>query len=111
MLLGVADSFAGQLFCAHRDTLVTAGCWLISALGVAQVLGRGFDSRPPAAGGRETPLGIRGLRTGAGLGLAWLHRRPRRRDPQTEVTAVTRTVERVDRRLHLAPNRRMISPA
>lgn len=54
--LGVAGSFAGRLFYGHRDTLVTAGGWLVVALGVAQVLGRGFGSRrlQQAAGMRRS---------------------------------------------------------
>ncbi|MGW7367466.1 cytochrome c biogenesis CcdA family protein [Streptomyces sp. NPDC054841] len=43
--LGAAGSFAGRLFYGHRDLLVTAGGWLIIALGVAQIVGLGFASR------------------------------------------------------------------
>ncbi|MFF8843634.1 cytochrome c biogenesis CcdA family protein [Streptomyces sp. NPDC015127] len=43
--LGAAGSFAGRLFYGHRDLLVSAGGWLIVALGVAQILGMGFASR------------------------------------------------------------------
>ncbi|MFB7273997.1 cytochrome c biogenesis CcdA family protein [Streptomyces sp. NPDC056244] len=40
--LGAAGSFAGRLFYGHRDLLVALGGWLIIALGLAQILGRGF---------------------------------------------------------------------
>ncbi|WP_338671758.1 cytochrome c biogenesis CcdA family protein [Streptomyces sp. SCSIO 30461] len=54
--LGAAGSFAGRLFYGHRDLLVATGGWLIIALGVAQVLGRGFAPRRLAeAGGRIRP--------------------------------------------------------
>ncbi|MFE7778253.1 cytochrome c biogenesis CcdA family protein [Streptomyces sp. NPDC057445] len=43
--LGAAGSLAGRLFHGHRDLLVTAGGWLIIALGVAQILRRGFAFR------------------------------------------------------------------
>ncbi|MEV6397077.1 cytochrome c biogenesis CcdA family protein [Streptomyces sp. NPDC051907] len=43
--LGAAGSFAGRLFYGNRDLLVTTGGWLIIALGVAQVLGKGFAPR------------------------------------------------------------------
>ncbi|MBA0053598.1 cytochrome c biogenesis protein CcdA [Streptomyces sp. AJS327] len=45
--LGAAGSYAGRLFYGHRDLLVSVGGWLIIALGVIQLLGRGF-----AFGGR-----------------------------------------------------------
>ncbi|MBT2492145.1 cytochrome c biogenesis protein CcdA [Streptomyces sp. ISL-96] len=54
--LGAAGSYAGRLFYGHRDQLVLAGGWLIIALGVAQILGRGFASRRIAAlSGRIRP--------------------------------------------------------
>ncbi|MCX4824136.1 cytochrome c biogenesis CcdA family protein [Streptomyces sp. NBC_01142] len=54
--LGAAGSFAGRLFYGHRDLLVSAGGWLIIALGVAQILGMGFASRRIAAmSGRIRP--------------------------------------------------------
>ncbi|GHB24264.1 cytochrome c biogenesis CcdA family protein [Streptomyces chryseus] len=54
--LGAAGSYAGRLFYGHRDQLVLAGGWLIVALGVAQILGRGFASRRMAAlSGRIRP--------------------------------------------------------
>ncbi|MFJ9827088.1 cytochrome c biogenesis CcdA family protein [Streptomyces sp. NPDC101160] len=54
--LGAAGSFAGRLFYGHRDLLVTAGGWLIVALGVLQILGLGFASRRIAeASGRIRP--------------------------------------------------------
>ncbi|MFP1629395.1 cytochrome c biogenesis CcdA family protein [Streptomyces sp. 5K101] len=54
--LGAAGSFAGRLFYGHRDLLVSAGGWLIVALGVAQILGMGFASRRIAAvSGRIRP--------------------------------------------------------
>ncbi|MFD7444364.1 cytochrome c biogenesis CcdA family protein [Streptomyces sp. NPDC059909] len=43
--LGAAGSYAGRLFYGHRDLLVTAGGWLIIALGLAQIAGLGFASR------------------------------------------------------------------
>ncbi|MER6995177.1 cytochrome c biogenesis CcdA family protein [Streptomyces sp. NPDC000410] len=43
--LGAAGSYAGRLFYGHRDLLVSAGGWLIIALGVAQIVGLGFASR------------------------------------------------------------------
>ncbi|MEV4190697.1 cytochrome c biogenesis CcdA family protein [Streptomyces toxytricini] len=43
--LGAASSTAGRFFHGHRDALVLAGGWLIIALGVAQILGRGFAPR------------------------------------------------------------------
>ncbi|MFE1578920.1 cytochrome c biogenesis CcdA family protein [Streptomyces fradiae] len=70
--LGVAGSFAGRLFYGHRDTLVTAGGWLVIALGVAQVLGRGFGSRrlQQAAGRRRSGSAASVLALGAVYGLA-----------------------------------------
>ncbi|MFE5295438.1 cytochrome c biogenesis CcdA family protein [Streptomyces sp. NPDC056632] len=54
--LGAAGSFAGRLFYGHRDLLVAVGGWLIVALGVLQILGRGFASRRLAeASGRIRP--------------------------------------------------------
>ncbi|PRH78457.1 cytochrome C biogenesis protein CcdA [Streptomyces solincola] len=54
--LGAAGSFAGRLFHHHRDLLITAGGWLIIALGAAQLLGLGFASRRLAeAAGRIRP--------------------------------------------------------
>ncbi|MER7045125.1 cytochrome c biogenesis CcdA family protein [Streptomyces jumonjinensis] len=43
--LGVAGSYASRFFYGNRDLLVTAGGWLIIALGAAQILGLGFASR------------------------------------------------------------------
>ncbi|MFE7812100.1 cytochrome c biogenesis CcdA family protein [Streptomyces sp. NPDC057433] len=70
--LGVAGSFAGRLFYGHRDTLVTAGGWLVVALGVAQVLGRGFGSRrlQQAAGGQRSGSAASVLALGSVYGLA-----------------------------------------
>ncbi|MFF1277029.1 cytochrome c biogenesis CcdA family protein [Streptomyces marokkonensis] len=70
--LGVAGSFAGRLFYGHRDTLVTAGGWLVIALGVAQVLGRGFGSRrlQRAAGRRRSGSAVSVLALGSVYGLA-----------------------------------------
>ncbi|MFD5429107.1 cytochrome c biogenesis CcdA family protein [Streptomyces sp. NPDC127084] len=69
--LGVAGSFAGRLFYGHRDLLVATGGWLIVALGVAQILGRGFAPRRLAeAGGRIRPttaLSVYALGTVYGL--------------------------------------------
>ncbi|WP_256103776.1 cytochrome c biogenesis CcdA family protein [Streptomyces sp. ODS05-4] len=56
--LGAAGSFAGRLF-RHRDLLITAGGWLIIALGAAQLLGLGFASRRLAeAAGRIRPTTV-----------------------------------------------------
>ncbi|MER5972898.1 cytochrome c biogenesis CcdA family protein [Streptomyces sp. NPDC002055] len=70
--LGAAGSLAGRLFYGHRDQLVTAGGWLIIALGAAQILGLGFVSRRlQAASGRIRPttaLSVYAL--GAVYGLA-----------------------------------------
>ena len=70
--LGVAGSFAGRLFYGHRDTLITAGGWLVIALGVAQVLGRGFGSRrlQQAAGRRRSGSAASVLALGSVYGLA-----------------------------------------
>lgn len=46
--LGVAGSYASRFFYGNRDLLVTAGGWLIIALGAAQILGLGFASRTMA---------------------------------------------------------------
>lgn len=43
--LGAAGSYAGRFFYGHRDLLVSVGGWLIIALGVLQIAGRGFASR------------------------------------------------------------------
>lgn len=40
--LGAAGSLAGRIFYGNRELLVTAGGWLIIALGVGQILGMGF---------------------------------------------------------------------
>lgn len=40
--LGAAGSFAGRLFVGHRDLLITIGGWTIIAMGVLQIVGRGF---------------------------------------------------------------------
>ncbi|MFI9508878.1 cytochrome c biogenesis CcdA family protein [Nocardia sp. NPDC052566] len=40
--LGAAGSFAGKLFVGHRDLLVAIGGWTIIAMGVLQIVGRGF---------------------------------------------------------------------
>ncbi|MEU6486173.1 cytochrome c biogenesis CcdA family protein [Streptomyces sp. NPDC046887] len=54
--LGAAGSAAGRLFYGHRELLVTAGGWLIIALGAGQLLGLGFASRRLAeASGRIRP--------------------------------------------------------
>ncbi|OII63558.1 cytochrome C biogenesis protein CcdA [Streptomyces sp. CC53] len=54
--LGAAGSLAGRFFHGHRDLLVTAGGWLIIALGAAQILGLGFAPRRFAeASGRIRP--------------------------------------------------------
>jgi cytochrome c biogenesis protein CcdA len=54
--LGAAGSLAGRFFYGNRDLLVTAGGWLIIALGAAQVLGLGFAPRRLAeASGRIRP--------------------------------------------------------
>ncbi|MFC5801381.1 cytochrome c biogenesis CcdA family protein [Streptomyces formicae] len=58
--LGAAGSFAGRLLHGHRDLMVTAGGWLIIALGAAQLLGKGFaftfaSRRLAEAGGRIRP--------------------------------------------------------
>ncbi|MEV6070534.1 cytochrome c biogenesis CcdA family protein [Nocardia sp. NPDC052001] len=41
--LGIAGSFAGQLFSNNRELLITIGGWTIIGLGVLQILGRGFS--------------------------------------------------------------------
>lgn len=70
--LGAAGSYAGRLFYGHRDALVTAGGWLIIALGVLQILGLGFAPRRlQEASGRIRPttaLSVYAL--GAVYGLA-----------------------------------------
>ncbi|MCX5536075.1 cytochrome c biogenesis CcdA family protein [Streptomyces sp. NBC_00006] len=43
--LGAAGSYAGRFFYGNRDLLVSIGGWLIIALGVLQIAGRGFASR------------------------------------------------------------------
>ncbi|WP_372344424.1 cytochrome c biogenesis CcdA family protein [Streptomyces sp. KL116D] len=43
--LGAAGSYAGRFFYGNRDLLVALGGWLIIALGVLQIAGRGFASR------------------------------------------------------------------
>ncbi|MEW2032641.1 cytochrome c biogenesis CcdA family protein [Streptomyces roseifaciens] len=54
--LGVASTAASRLFNGHREALVTAGGWIVIALGVAQILGLGFASKKAqAAAGRITP--------------------------------------------------------
>ncbi|GHF36551.1 cytochrome C biogenesis protein CcdA [Streptomyces mashuensis] len=54
--LGVASTAASRLFNGHRELLVTAGGWLVIALGLAQIGGLGFASRrAQAAAGRITP--------------------------------------------------------
>ncbi|PSJ24490.1 cytochrome C biogenesis protein CcdA [Streptosporangium nondiastaticum] len=54
--LGVASTAASRLFNGHRDLLVTAGGWIVIAMGAAQILGLGFASkRAQAAAGRITP--------------------------------------------------------
>ncbi|MGC9438297.1 cytochrome c biogenesis CcdA family protein [Streptomyces sp. WG5] len=70
--LGVAGSLAGRLFYGHRDLLVTAGGWLVIALGAAQVLGLGFGSRrmQQAAGGRRSGSALSVTALGAVYGLA-----------------------------------------
>ncbi|MGC9495898.1 cytochrome c biogenesis CcdA family protein [Streptomyces sp. WG7] len=70
--LGVAGSLAGRLFYGHRDLLVTAGGWLVIALGAAQLLGLGFGSRrmQQAAGGRRSGSALSVTALGAVYGLA-----------------------------------------
>ncbi|MGW2346584.1 cytochrome c biogenesis CcdA family protein [Streptomyces sp. NPDC001661] len=70
--LGVAGSFASRLFYGHRDLLVTAGGWLLIALGVAQIAGLGFGSRrmARAAGQRRTGTALSVFALGAVYGLA-----------------------------------------
>ncbi|MFF7729667.1 cytochrome c biogenesis CcdA family protein [Streptomyces sp. NPDC008001] len=54
--LGVASTAASRLFNGHRDLLVTAGGWIVIAMGVAQIAGLGFASKKAqAAAGRITP--------------------------------------------------------
>ncbi|WP_149179987.1 cytochrome c biogenesis CcdA family protein [Streptomyces sp. TRM49041] len=54
--LGAAGSLAGRFFHGNRDVLVSAGGWLIIALGAAQILGMGFAPRRIAeASGRIRP--------------------------------------------------------
>ncbi|MFC5149128.1 cytochrome c biogenesis CcdA family protein [Streptomyces aureoversilis] len=54
--LGVASTAASRLFNGHREVLVTAGGWIVIAMGVAQILGLGFASKKAqAAAGRITP--------------------------------------------------------
>ncbi|MGK5728628.1 cytochrome c biogenesis CcdA family protein [Streptomyces sp. URMC 124] len=54
--LGVASTAASRLFNGHRELLVTAGGWIVIAMGAAQILGLGFASkRAQAAAGRITP--------------------------------------------------------
>ncbi|MEU1813661.1 cytochrome c biogenesis CcdA family protein [Streptomyces roseifaciens] len=54
--LGVASTAASRLFNGHREVLVTAGGWVVIALGAAQILGLGFASKKAqAAAGRITP--------------------------------------------------------
>lgn len=71
--LGVGSSFASALFYGHREVLIVTAGWLIIALGLAQILGRGFSFGPAARlqarlAGRTGPLGVYGL--GAAYGLA-----------------------------------------
>ncbi|MFI5661785.1 cytochrome c biogenesis CcdA family protein [Streptomyces sp. NPDC051684] len=70
--LGVAGSFASRLFYGHRDLLVTAGGWLLIALGAAQIAGLGLGSRrmARAAGGRRTGTALSVFALGAVYGLA-----------------------------------------
>ncbi|MEU6844075.1 cytochrome c biogenesis CcdA family protein [Streptomyces sp. NPDC046716] len=57
--LGAAGSYAGRFFYGNRDLLVSAGGWLIIALGVLQIAGRGFASRRMSElSGRIRPTGI-----------------------------------------------------
>ncbi|WP_424891755.1 cytochrome c biogenesis CcdA family protein [Streptomyces sp. XH2] len=54
--LGVASTAASRLFNGHRELLVTAGGWIVIAMGAAQILGLGFASKKAqAAAGRITP--------------------------------------------------------
>ncbi|MGW1194368.1 cytochrome c biogenesis CcdA family protein [Streptomyces sp. NPDC002536] len=54
--LGAASTAASRLFNGHRDVLVTAGGWIVVALGLAQILGLGFASKKAQeAAGRITP--------------------------------------------------------
>ncbi|MEV0011009.1 cytochrome c biogenesis CcdA family protein [Streptomyces sp. NPDC051840] len=70
--LGAAGSYAGRLFHGHRDALVLGAGWLIIALGLAQIAGKGFASRRLASlSGRIRPttaLSVYAL--GAVYGLA-----------------------------------------
>lgn len=70
--LGVAGSFASRLFYGHRDALVSAGGWLVIALGAAQILGLGFGSRTmqQAAGNRSSGSALSVVALGAVYGLA-----------------------------------------
>ncbi|MFF4159603.1 cytochrome c biogenesis CcdA family protein [Streptomyces sp. NPDC001678] len=54
--LGAASTAASRLFNGHRDLLITAGGWVVIAMGAAQIVGLGFASRKAqAAAGRITP--------------------------------------------------------
>ncbi|MFF4409325.1 cytochrome c biogenesis CcdA family protein [Streptomyces sp. NPDC001404] len=54
--LGAASTAASRLFNGHRDVLITAGGWIVVALGLAQILGLGFASKKAQeAAGRITP--------------------------------------------------------
>ncbi|MFE6887558.1 cytochrome c biogenesis CcdA family protein [Streptomyces sp. NPDC057694] len=70
--LGAAGSYAGRFFYGNRDLLVTAGGWLIIALGVLQIAGRGFASRRMTElSGRIRPTGaLSAYALGAVYGLA-----------------------------------------
>ncbi|MBO8190610.1 cytochrome c biogenesis protein CcdA [Streptomyces oryzae] len=70
--LGAAGSFAGRLFYGHRELLVSAGGWLIIALGLAQIVGLGFAPRRLAeVSGRIRPTTVLSVYAlGAVYGLA-----------------------------------------
>jgi cytochrome c biogenesis protein CcdA len=76
--LGAAGSFAGRLFYGHRDLLIAVGGWTIIAMGLLQILGKGFAAgfaqRAAAAGGRaggrRPDTGISVLLLGMVYGLA-----------------------------------------
>ncbi|WP_432102708.1 cytochrome c biogenesis CcdA family protein [Streptomyces sp. bgisy091] len=70
--LGAAGSYAGRLFHGHRDALVLGAGWLIVALGLAQIAGKGFASRRLASlSGRIRPTTVLSVYAlGAVYGLA-----------------------------------------
>lgn len=57
--LGAASSVVGSVLNAHRDVLILLGGVVVAAMGVAQILGRGFASRrAQAAAGRLRPTSL-----------------------------------------------------